>query len=352
MQTCPHVRPGTATKDTEIRCMRPEDACGVPALMREVYGETYPKKLVYDPVLLRKKTANGEIFPVIAAGPTGNVIGYAALSAYYGYPEIGLLGTLAVSPACRGRGLGGKLHRHLISCGMSAGFVALSGGAFTSHPFSQKILEQGGFCPTAILLGSQPQSISFHGIAETLGQRESVAFYTRLLAPQKYGIQYLPASHHQVITEICRDIGLTAISERPGHSPVGIPSVCEELLNADNGAGLIWMRIAGDDCREVLGTATRRLRSAGAKVLRLHLNLNDPGSPSAVQVAEKAGFVFAGILPGKDGIILLMQNLLDIALDPEKLCLTGNPAGSRLLAYIGMQVKNNRGGTHKVPQAL
>jgi len=343
--------PGAA-EDIRIRPMRPDDAGSVTGLMREVYGETCPRKSVYDPVLLRKKVASGELRSAIAEGPGGTVIGYGALSGYYGYPEIGLLGSLAVTPASRGRGIGGMLTRHLVSSGLTAGYVALTAGTFTSHPYARQAIEREGFLPTAILLGSQPQGISFTGITKTTGQRESVIFYSRVLSPREYGYQYLPDRHRQVIGDICRDLGVLVSATETGYYPVGGPTAIEYMFNQETGAGLIWIRKAGYDYHEVLAMSVRMLRSAGAKVLRLHLNLNDPGSPSVVTAAEALGFIFAGILPAKNGLVLLMQDLQEIAIDPEKLCMGRNPAGWRLLDYIGSQIEKTGCGAGEDPRPV
>lgn len=342
MPACTQIFPPLSGDTEKIRLMQPEDVPGVAELMREVYGDTYPEKFVYDPALLKKKIANGEITPAVAAGPAGKIVGYRTLATYYGYPDIGLVGSLTVSPACRGREIGRKLGRYLIAAGESAGFQTLTAGTFTTHPFSQNVAEREGFCPSAVLLGSQSQ--------ETPGQRESVVFYTRVLVPEDYGIQYLPASHRLVIREICRDLGILIYAEGTGLYPVGAPSVMESALNMDTGAGLIWMRKAGYDYHEVLGSAVRKLRAGGAKVLRLHLNLNDPGSPAVVRAAEETGFIFAGILPAKDGLVLLMQNVQDIAVDPDKIFLGDNPAARRLLGYIALQIENTRHNACEGPQ--
>ena len=341
-----------AAENIGIRSMRPDDAGGVAELMREVYGETCPMRSVCDPVLLHKKVASGELRSAIAEGPGRRIIGYGALSGYYGYPEIGLLGSPAVTPDYRGRGIGEMLRRHLVSYGRTAGYCALTVGIFTSSPSSGRAIGTEGFFPTAILLGSQPEGIPVTEIAGTPGQRESVVFYSRILAPREYGYQYLPDRHREIIGDICRDLGVFISATETGYYPVGGPSAIEYMFNQETGAGLIWIRKAGYDYHEVLAMSVRMLRSAGAKVLRLHLNLNDPGSPSVVGAAEALGFIFAGILPAKDGLVLLMQDFPEIAIDPEKLCMGETPAGQRLLAYIGSQIEKTGRGAMEDPRPV
>lgn len=347
MQACAQqTNPVLVVAEAEIRRMQPKDAPGVASLMQDVYGNTYPKKYVYDPAQLREKNANGDVSSVVAAGPEGTIIGYAALSAYYGYPEIGLLGSMAVTPSCRGRGLGGKILRHLIACSEGTGFRALTGGAFTAHPHSQRAMEHEGFSPSAILLGSQPQEISFREIAGPLSQRESVVFYTKALQEEEFAFQYLPENHRKTIREISGKLGIRINADGSG-KPGRAPTIIEQTINPDTGAGLIWIRRAGPDYREAVIDTARQLRTRGAQVMRLHVDLNDPGANAVVTAAEEAGFIFAGILPLEEGYILILQHLQDITIDLHKIQTGGNACSERLLSYIGAQIKEQKEGAGK-----
>jgi|GEM_PF-1180507 len=338
-----------AAAEIAVHGMRAVDADGVAALMRDVYGNTYPKKYVYDPALLREKNTAGEITTVVATTPEGAVIGYAALSAYYGYPDIGLIGSLAVSPACRGRGLAGLLTRYLTGNRRGWRFHAITAGTFTAHPYSQRAMLREGFSPSAILLGSQPRELSFHKIAEELSQRESIAFYTRVQAPEEYGFQYLPGNYRRIIRDICKNLGIRIGADGTG-KPGPSLTIAEHTLNPDTGAGMIWMRRIGPDHRPALAGAVRELRIRGARILRLHLDLSDPGATDAAAAAEEAGFVFAGILPGERGLVLLLQHLLDTEIDLRKINTADNPCGGRILAYIGTQIGHGSNGGRKTPQ--
>ncbi|MDP3397480.1 MAG: GNAT family N-acetyltransferase [Methanoregula sp.] len=319
----------------DIHCLRPEEADGVALLMHEVYRDTYPKKYVYDPEQIRKKNAMGEIVPVVATSSEGRVLGYGAMNPVNAYPETGLLGSLAVLPVFRSHGLGGLILRHLLSCSEGRGFQSLTGGAFTVHPYSQMALQRLGFHTSAILLGSQPQEISFQGISGKLGQRESMAFLTKVISHEEYGLQYLPSNHHRIIQEITTELGLRIIpgsGERFGHES----TVTEHSINKETGAGIVLIQRVGPDHRVILAGIVRQLRTKGAKSIRLHLSLSDQGSPALASAAEEMGFIFSGILPTKDGIILLLQNLHGVPIDYEQIHM-GNPFGERLLSYIRSQ---------------
>jgi hypothetical protein len=160
--------------------------------------------------------------------------------------------------------------------------------------------------------------------------------YTKPLSVEEYGFQYLPDQHRQIIREISRELGIRINADGIGH-PGDEPALIEYALNSTTGEGMIWMRRAGHGYREAIDDVICQLRTSGAQVLRLHLDLNDPGSTEAAAVAEEAGFIFSGILPRKNGFILLLQHLPDTRIDPTRIQM-GSPLGERLLSYICRRV--------------
>jgi L-amino acid N-acyltransferase YncA len=346
METCRKAT-GTVGMEPDIHILQPKDAGSVARLMYEVYRNTYPKRYVYNPARLWEMNESGELLSVVATRPEGKVIGYGALGTYYGYPEIGLIGSLAVSPQYRGNGLSGKIFRHLVHCSEGRGFRCLTGGAFTAHPYSQRAALKEGFTVTAALLGSQPQEISFEGITGQLSQRESIVFLTRMTAPAEYGPQYLPLSHEGLIREICGELGFTVITAA-GRDPCPGLTVAEETFNPDTGAGLIRIRTAGPDIRTTLETTVRNLTAGGAATIWMHADAGDPATPVVVSAAEEAGFVFSGLLPGDRGLVLLLQYLRGITISREQIHMA-NSSGERLLADILSRIPENGSETGSTP---
>ena len=327
---------GDGAMDVSIHPMNPDEADGVSQLMREAYRGTYPKKFVYNPEQLRYMTESGDLFSVVGTGPEGEVIGYGALRAYPGYPEIGLMGSLVVSPAYRNGELGRNLARYLADYSEKRGFPALTAEVSTSHPSFQQAFEGLGFFPSAVILGAQPHDISYGGIAEHPGQRESVAFLTRLRSSVRYRPQYLPENHQEIIGEICRALGLLASPGKEGVSRQE-PTIIEESFSEETRSGQIVVRSSGYNFRRSIAQTLWNLRARGEQSIWMHLDASVPSTPAAATAAEDAGFIFSGILPGKKGLILLHQ------FTREKICcdqihLPG-PLGTRLLAYIDSQRK-------------
>ena len=329
--------PGTdaGALDIGIHPLQPDEAEGVSELMREAYRGTYPKKFVYNPEQIRYMTESGDLFSVVGTDPEGEVIGYGALRAYPGYPEIGFMGSLVVSPVYRNGELGRNLARYLADYGEKRGFPALTAEVFT-RPSSLQAFEGLGFFPSAVILGAQPRDILYGGIAGHPGQRESVAFFTRLRSSVRYGPQYLPENHREITGEICRALGILA---SPGEEGVSRqePTIIEESFNEETRSGQILVRGSGYNFRRSIAQTLWNLRARGAQSIWMHLDASDPSTPAAATAAEDAGFVFSGILPGKKGLILLHQfTRVKISCDHIHL---PDPLGIRLLAYIDLQRK-------------
>jgi len=331
-----NLSPGTGAvaRDIGIHPMNPDEAEGVSQLMREAYPGTYPKKFVYNPEQIRDMMESGDLFSVVGTGPEGQVIGYGALQAYPGYPEIGLIWSPVVSPGYRGGELGRNLARYLADYGEKKGFLALTTEVFTAHSSSLQAFEGLGFSASAVILGAQPRDIASVGSAEPLSPRESMAFLTRLRSSVRYGPQYLPENHREITSEICRALGILS---GPGEEGVSRqePTIIEESFSEETRSGQILVRGSGYNFRRSIAQTLWNLRARGAQSVWMHLDASDPNTPAAARAAEEAGFIFSGLLPGKKGLILLHQ------FTREKICCDRihlpDPLGTRLLAYIASQ---------------
>ena len=325
---------GLVARDLGIHPMNPCEAEEVSLLMREAYRGTYPKKFVYTPAQLRDMTKSGDLFAVVGTCNEGQVIGYGALQAYPGYPEIGLMGSPVVSPGYRDGDLGRNLARYLADYGEKKGFLALTAEVFAAHSSSLQTFGALGFSASAVIFGAQPRDISSVGIAEHISQRESMAFLTRLRSSVLYGPQYLPENHREITGEICRALGILSA---PGEEGVSRQesTLIEKSFSEETRSGQIMVRRSGYDFRRSIAQILWNLRARGAQTVRMHLDASDPHTPAAALAAEEAGFIFSGILPGKKGLILLHQFTWEnICCDQIHL---PDPLGTRLLAYIASQ---------------
>ena len=70
---------GPACPGYTIRLLRPEDAAGVAACVRRVYGDSYIHPLVYHPDQVVRLNQTGELVSAIALDAAGRVVGHFAL---------------------------------------------------------------------------------------------------------------------------------------------------------------------------------------------------------------------------------------------------------------------------------
>ena len=57
---------------------RPADAAGVVALYRQVYGDNYPVKAVYEPQEIIRQEERGDCWRAVARTEGGEVVGHVA----------------------------------------------------------------------------------------------------------------------------------------------------------------------------------------------------------------------------------------------------------------------------------
>ncbi|MCX5814553.1 MAG: hypothetical protein NT178_18725 [Proteobacteria bacterium] len=109
----------------KIDLFEPGDAAGVVELFKEVYGDGYPIKIVYNPEQLVTAFQNGEYIPLLARTPDNRIVGYTAL--YRSAPHKGLYesGQTLVLPDYRKTPVAGLLFRHTMRVAQKLSSVGL-----------------------------------------------------------------------------------------------------------------------------------------------------------------------------------------------------------------------------------
>jgi len=118
----------------EIDLFRPGDASGVAQLFREVYGNDYPVKIVYDPEEFAKAVARQDYIPLVARTPDSHIVGFSSFYRSAPNQKLYEMGLGMVSPKYRGTAILGLLMRRLIKEALkSPGFDAFFGEAVCNH---------------------------------------------------------------------------------------------------------------------------------------------------------------------------------------------------------------------------
>ena len=97
----------------EVQPFHPADAEQVALLFRKVYGESYPVRMVYDPVQLVAACESGRYFPFVVRAADGHVVGYGALFPSAPFGGVYEFGQGVVSAEFRGAGIGRLLFEHV-----------------------------------------------------------------------------------------------------------------------------------------------------------------------------------------------------------------------------------------------
>ena len=145
-------------QEWRINLFRPEDAAGVVALYRAVYGEDYPVKNVYDPSQLIREQATGDVFRVIAHSLADEVIGHIAF--YRSSPpnrQLYEYGQMMIQFDWRNTALAFELGEFAVDVvAREQEIDDLWGEAVCHHPVTQRMCAGQGFLTMGIELGLMP----------------------------------------------------------------------------------------------------------------------------------------------------------------------------------------------------
>lgn len=260
-----------------IRSFQPEDALGVSALFRLVYGERYVYPDIYLPGMIGWHNARGHWRSAVAE-QNGKIIGHATLWRQHSTDQHAELAMFVTHPSIRHRGIATALGEHLCARAQEMQLTTLTIKMVCSHPHSQQLAKTLGFHSTALLRDYVASPFA-------AGKRESVIFGVRALRPRPVPLSSAPHNGW-----------LSLLADRFGSAPLpsAIPSA-RPLETASNGerVDIIIHHLQATVCDEVARFPANRLiylRAPADDGLRAHL-----------PVLHRAGFRDMGLKPASDG---------------------------------------------------
>ncbi len=185
----------------EVRFARESDVEEIAQVYREVYGDDYPFKELYDAEWIKRGVFDREIRWFVATNHDG-LLGSGAVMLNAGDADdlVAELGRLVVHPRARGMNLGTRIVDALVehALGLSDFIFA---EARTAHVGSQVILERSGFAP----IGIEP-------LAYELDSFETMIFMCRLSDAARVlrrgSPRIIPAAH-ELATQALTAVGIT-----------------------------------------------------------------------------------------------------------------------------------------------
>jgi len=300
----------TTEPEYTIDDFRPEDAEGVVALYRAVYGENYPIRSVYDAREIIRQEESHETYRMVARSPAGEIVGHVAV--YHSVPpapnqELYEAGQLMVRPDYRQTAVAFELIHACISELPQKYNIGLWGEAVCNHLFTQQMMARERFVETGLEMDLMPESSYSLPTSQAAGGRVSVIFAFRVCSPHPRTL-YLPSIYAESLTFIYEEvkdeytIALSDAGLPPGTRTKGTMELFKEA-----GVARITISAVGSDLSDWIGGHGREAAESGIIVTQVFMPLTVPWTGAAVDILRKHGYFIGGALLrwfGGDGLLM------------------------------------------------
>ncbi len=290
---------------------RPEDAQGVTALFRSVYGDKYPVATYLDPDLLIRENKEGRVISSVARIPSGAIVGHVSLFNSAPNPRIFESGAGVVHKLYRGgQGIFTQLCCHGIEMGQThPGVDLIFGEPVCNHPYSQKMLTNQGFVSCATEVSLMPAEA--YAKEESAGGRVTTLLGFLPLKPVPATV-YLPQGWEALFSFCYKDLKVDRTFEAAGGTPQKPKTTMATQIFDFASVARVAISQMGQDFESQIQAREKDLLGQGSRVIQVWLNTGEPFVGSAAETLKTMGYFFGGVLPcwfGTDG--LLMQKVLD-----------------------------------------
>ena len=294
---------------------RPADAGGVAQLYRQVYGENYPVRDVYEPQKLIEQSVTGEAYRVVARTGSGEVIGHIAF--YRSSPpnrNMYELGQMMIRQDVRVSDIASRLFAYSLTETVARHKLEqVWGEAVCNHLVTQQFAMDGGFSPAALEVGLMPPDTFSSAFAQPTGSPGRISALALFRAFQtKPQLLYLPSRYEEALRFIYGpfDFGHTyraSVQELPEN----MATSGQINIFAKANVVRLALSVAGRDLADYMAAAEQQALAAGAVVIQVYFPLTWPWAGAVAEHLHGRGYFLGGALPrwfDDDG--LLMQKLL------------------------------------------
>jgi hypothetical protein len=305
----------TPEEHIEIGPFRPEDAEGIAALFRSVYGEGYPVRVFYDPRALTEANDTGTYYSIVARSVSGKVVGVQHLFRSAPYEALYEVGAGLVLKEYRKLGLNRRMLQFVYEKWISEqqGIAEIWGEPVCNHLIMQKAVAEFRHVETALEVALMP--------AEAYDKEKSAAGRVAALSAfrcykPKHHTVYLPLAYETELTFLYSaldDKRNLLISGQP--LPDSVRSQGDMTVFDFARVCRISVPSVGSDFDPYIHELETRALDQKLVVIQVWLNLGCPWVGAAVDVLRGKGYFLGGLLPrwfDEDGF--LMQKLM---IDPD-----------------------------------
>ena len=310
-----------------------DNATFVGSVFQSVYGDNFPVKYVYQPLLVLQEIQERRLSASLAFDEAGNPVGYISL--FKSAPNLRLWegGNLVVNPLFKHSTLASHLFNHYLTA--DSGSLLEGDGIYTEavchHYFTQVSCAKFGLQDCAIELDQLDGSSFKDGRAET--ERVACVLNFKELSEPPV-LQYLPTQYMEMLTHLAEP--LRPRTFRPALSPLPTDGSTrwEDSYHESARTWKISVWEIGADWLAIVEQLLSQAKARGVISLQLTLNTASPHLGAGVSVLQQHGFFLGGLIPrwfGTDGV--LMQQVLGKKPDFDGIKLYTKTA-KKLLEYI------------------
>lgn len=283
------------TDPIQIRPLAAEDAAKLTACFERCYGDSYVGGFFYDPTAIRARISDGRLRSVVAATPSGDIVGHMALTSRHPNALTVEAGNTIVDPRYRAQGLAARLGAALFESCRLGGYVGFHHYPTTAHPIMQKLAVQAGGTETGVMLAYIPAGTDYKDLSgkSEHGRPAAVTVYQPIAAAPAREL-FLPPRFAPMLCAIYERAGLARATLAPAGSFASSPTRLHSTRDTARGLLCIEVeRLGADVCDRILEATS----DGSTEVTHVDLLLSDPATPHTVEALRRHDFFFCAVLP-------------------------------------------------------
>ena len=326
-----------AMSEIVIRPITVDDVIEVARLYFRTYGYTkIGMSWLYEPEVFRHNIETGIHEGMVAALPSGRIVGHTGLLRPTPDSFTASGGPAAVDPAFRQQSIVTLLDEAFMPRIIELGLRGIYVEGVTVHPASQAGARRVGLRETGLVLARQPADVEFLGFDGPRGFRRAMVILYRSFGEPVMETAYVPARYVEVMERIYGEVGLSrTIESDAGRSPTDLAAESRfntELLAATKHAQIRVVEF-GQDFVAALQRLIVRFESERFEAITVHLPLMNPLTAYLGAGLGELGLSFNAVFPEQElgDELVLGVNLFEQ--DPETIQVASE-FGQELCDYV------------------
>jgi hypothetical protein len=294
-----------------VDSFRPEDAKGIANLFYSIYGPNYPFDTYYLPDKLIEENRHGNIYPVVARTPKGDIIAHGALyRSTPPYENLYEIGQYIALKEYRTTFAIYKINQYIAEKLIEqVGPAGVFGEAVCNHVTTQKSSALIGFKDMALEIDLMPAAT--YEKEQSAAGRVTCLINFRSCRDRAHEV-FIPACYQKEIDFILSDVEITrsVVLSRQEIPPASATDAAMKFFSFA-AVGRVNVRQTGADFAEFVTEFETQAEMQNIIVLQFFLNLEKPWIGRAIEILRDRGYFFGGYVPrwfDTDG--LLMQKTL------------------------------------------